>query len=220
MALSTYIELQAAIRSEVHKTTAGLPDTVIVDAITRAESKVNRRCRLRSMETLQESTLNPGTRFLALPAGYLELLSMQAKVSTASDSTYERVPYVEPAQIHRYYDDTQTLRFTLRDGYEFNREVSAAHTIRQHYLKRFDIASDSTNWLLTNFPDVYLYGALAECEMHVVNDKRIPLWKAYFDEGIAEVNELDERGRDDAELDTSEIGYMAGTHRFNILTGY
>jgi hypothetical protein len=181
MALSNYTELQSAVRSEIHKTTAGLADSVIVDAITRAEAKVNRRCRLRSMETLTESTLNTGTRFLALPTGYLELLSMQAKVSTAADATYERVPYVDPAQIHRYYDETQLLRFTLRDQFEFNREVAAAHTIRLHYLKKFDIASTATNWLLTNFPDVYLYGALAECEMHIVNDKRIPLWKTYFD---------------------------------------
>lgn len=227
MALSTYAELQAAIRTEIAIGTGGITDAAIVDAITRAESKINRRARFREMEQLAYATYAAGTtdiedRMIALPAGYLELINLRVRKTTEEDTDYVEIPYVDPGRIHEYYrsgTNLERLRYTLRKQIEFSHPVSSDHRVMMHYLKRWDIATDSTNWLLTNFPDAYLYGALAECEMHVKNDERIALWRSLFDEAIFELNRLDERGRDDSELDTSEVSRMAGGSTWNIFTG-
>lgn len=219
MALSTYAELRAAIRTETHKTTAGLSDAVIVDAITRAEAKMNRRLRVRAMETVSTAALGASANTLSLPAGFLEMVEVAIKDDGADDSTYYQVPYVAPQRLLAYYGDSTRFVHTIRSDVEFNRAPGTASTVRWYYFKKLDLASDGTNDVLAVHPDIYLYGALAECEMHMVNDKRIPLWKSYFDEGIAELNELHERNRDDATADTSELAAMAQENRFNVLTG-
>jgi len=57
--------------------------------------------------------------------------------------------------------------------------------------KFFDVttlsASVSTNWMLTNNPDVYLYGALLEAQPYLMDDARIATWAQIFDRVIAEV---------------------------------
>lgn len=223
MALTTYAELLAAVRTELDISTSGITDASVADAVTRCEAKINRRARFREMEQLAYATYAAGTnsiddRTLAVPTGMLELINLRVKKASDDDSNYIEVKYVDPGRIHEYYGESG-LRYTLRDQLEFSTAVSVNHTVMMHYLKKWSIAADSTNWLLTNFPDVYLYGSLAECEMHVRNDQRIPLWKSLFDEGIAELNTMDERGRDDSELDTSEVMKMSRYNSYNILTG-
>lgn len=44
-----------------------------------------------------------------------------------------------------------------------------------------------TNWLLTSYPDIYLYGSLLEAAPYIKDDARIPLWKAELDSRISEV---------------------------------
>ena len=226
MALSNYTELQTAVQTELKFSEAGFV-AAIPDMILRAEAKINRRVRLREMENLSTDTYAAATTSLAdrsmnLPTGYIELINLEHKIATADDTTYEPVIYVDPNQIHKYYEASTAgeLRYTLRQNIEFNAPVGVDHTIRFHYLKKWDIATDTTNWLLTNYPDVYLYGALSEAEGFLRNDQRIPLWKGMFALGLDDLDKLSERGRDDSELDVSEVGYMAGTgFGYNILTG-
>ena len=35
---------------------------------------------------------------------------------------------------------------------------------------------DSVNWLMTNAPDIYLYGSMLEAEPFIMNDERVQLW--------------------------------------------
>ena len=52
-------------------------------------------------------------------------------------------------------------------------------------------AVETTNWMLTNHPDVYLFGSLVEAIPYVGNDERIPLWQAKYDAAFAEVRRPD-----------------------------
>lgn len=44
--------------------------------------------------------------------------------------------------------------------------------------------SITTNWLLTSYPHMYLYGSLLEANAFVGDDPRIGLWKTAVDEGL------------------------------------
>jgi len=47
--------------------------------------------------------------------------------------------------------------------------------------------SNTTNWLLTANPDVYLYGALVESQPYLKDDVRIPVWTQIFEKAVVEV---------------------------------
>lgn len=228
MALTTYAELQTAVITELDRTGNTEFTTAVPDFVNRCEAKINRKLRLREMETLAYATYSAGTveladRLLALPSGYVEMIMpLRAKVSTADDTTYTELKYVDPGKISMYYGTAGTaddLRYTLRDQIEFASPVSSDHLIMMHFIKGWDLATDTTNWLLTNYPDAYLYGTLMEASVFIIDDTRAAGWKLLFDEVMRDLQELSERGRDDAELDTSEIASMSDNRGFNILTG-
>lgn len=47
--------------------------------------------------------------------------------------------------------------------------------------------SSTTNWLLDDHPDLYLFGSLARAEAYLKDDARVAVWKAAEDEALAEV---------------------------------
>ena len=226
MALSNYTELQAAIANEIDSAGGTEMVAAIPDFIKRCESKINRKLRLREMEQLAYTSYAPGTtsledRLLALPTGYVEMLMpLRAKPATSDDTAYEELRYVDPGKISLYYGAAGTkLAYTLRDQIEFSSPVGTTHTIMMHFIKGWTLASTATNWLLTNYPDAYLYGSLVEASVFILDDKRAAIWQALFDETMRDLQELSERGRDDAELDISELSSMSNRGSWNVITG-
>lgn len=228
MALTTYAELQTAVITELDRTGNTEFTNAVPDFVNRCEAKINRKLRLREMETLAYATYAAGTvaledRLLALPTGYVEMIMpLRAKVSAADDTTYKELKYVDPGKISTYYGTAATagqLAYTLRDQIEFASPVGSDHLIMMHFIKGWDLATSSTNWLLTNYPDAYLYGTLMEASVFIVDDQRAAGWLALFKAAMDDLQELSERGRDDAELDVSELAGMSSRGSWNILTG-
>ena len=54
--------------------------------------------------------------------------------------------------------------------------------------------SNTTNWLLTMSPDVYLYGSLLQAAPYLQDDARIQVWAGLYQRGIEALNLADERG--------------------------
>jgi hypothetical protein len=211
MALSTYAELKAAIRTESGAGTGLLSDDAITDAVKRAEAKINRRTRLRNVEDQVSASLTTASRFVAVPSGTVEVISVSAKAS--SDTTYTRLTRVPPDDIDRYYG-AERLRYCLRDQFEFSDAVDRDLLI--HRIRDWDIATDSSNWLLTNYPDLYLNGAMVEVSLHIRNMEEMAIWRTLFDDAMAELDEVDARSRDDVELYT-ETGRFTRS-RYSVLT--
>ena len=65
------------------------------------------------------------------------------------------------------------------------------------YYKTFTALSDSatTNDMLTNNPNVYLYGTLLEAEPFIMNDQRIPVWLGAFAKAMAIIQNQDNKDR-------------------------
>ena len=225
MALSTYTELQTAIREELDIDSTTLPDAKLANAINIAEGKINRRARFREMEVIAYAAYPAGgqdieSRRLPLPSKFLEMFALWIRPATALDTEYKEVRYIAPGRIYEYYDQS-VMRYTLRKKLEFSAAVATDHRVMMHYFEAWDLANEGegVNWLLTNYPDVYFYGALAECEPYLRNDQRVVQWLSLFNAAIDELNELDERGRDDADLDTREIAMIGRAGRYNVVVG-
>lgn len=65
------------------------------------------------------------------------------------------------------------------------------------YWRRIPDLSDTntTNWLLDKYPDVYRYASLAAAEGYLKNDPRLPLWASAAVQGLQEIAEHDEHDR-------------------------
>jgi hypothetical protein len=57
------------------------------------------------------------------------------------------------------------------------------------------LAASSTNWLMSAFPDLYLFGALTEAQAYAVNADTAALWKSRRDELFDEVERLSNKSR-------------------------
>lgn len=62
-----------------------------------------------------------------------------------------------------------------------------------YYQKIPALATNTTNWLMTTHPDLYLFGSLAEAQGYTVDPEKLALWKARRDELFDEVQKLSAR---------------------------
>ena len=49
--------------------------------------------------------------------------------------------------------------------------------------------SQATNYILDDYPDVYLYGALMEAAPYLKHDERIPVWQTKFESALFELEQ-------------------------------
>jgi hypothetical protein len=54
---------------------------------------------------------------------------------------------------------------------------------------------NQTNWLLTLYPNAYLYAALLETAPFVGDDARVPVWGGLYDTAIGRIQTADGRAR-------------------------
>ena len=107
--------------------------------------------------------------------------------------------------------------YRVGSTYEFERPADQAYTLTAIYFKALDLATDSTNWLLTNYPDAYLYSACFEAAVSRRNNDRMAVYKPMRDEIVKDTNKLNSRtqGQTLMRHDSS----LAGRRQFNINTG-
>jgi len=194
MALATYSNLTTALADWLVR--SDLSSGQIQDLVSLCESRLNKVVRHRRMVTTATLSLSAGTATVAAPSDYLE-----ARTLILESSPDIVLRYMTPETLAGYSREGTTGKpefYTLvGDNFKVGKTPDANYSVTLEYYAALDLVTDETNWLLTNYPDVYLYGALCEAEPFVLNDNRMPLWKAKFDEGIAELN---------ADGDRSEVG--------------
>lgn len=214
MSIATYAELQTAVGNWLDRSdlTARIPDF-----ITLAEVRIDRLLRTRGTE--QRSTTTYGasntTRRVELPDKFKELLVLSLKGSGEADDRYRTLVYKDPENFVDYCrtGSGEPDCYTVRNELELDVLAGAEYTLRMYYLKGLDIATDSTNSVLTRNPDIYLYGALAAAEPYIKHEKRVALWKSLFEEAIREANILDDRTRDQTEMTLDPLLNAIGGYR-------
>lgn len=192
MSISTYSELKTAIANWLHRAdlTAYVPDFIAL-----AESRLNRELRLRSMEARATATLTDG--YIQLPTGYLEMRNLQINTDPVRFLEYRtplQIDYEYPSQNSSGIPKVYTI---VGDEIQIVPKPDSGYTVEMAYHKKFDALSDSatTNWLLTNAPDLYLFGSLIEAEPFLKNDKRVVLWEAKYRNAIDALQKQDDRGK-------------------------
>ena len=193
MAISTYSELQTAVANWLDRD--DLTDR-IPEFIALAEARFNRVLRLRSMEAKYTADTVAGQRNLALPTSYIQMRNFQVNTSPLTT-----LSYVTPEIYDRLWggstSGTPKFYTILANEVSFGPIPGSVMEVEMLFYKKFTNLSGvtTTNSLLTDSPDLYLYGAMMEAEPFIMNDERVPLWAAALDRAVSDMQEQDNKDR-------------------------
>lgn len=186
MAITTYVELQAAVEGWLKR--ADL-DSIIPDFIMLGEKRIFREVRSRSMETALSSAIASGV--IALPADYLDLKF--AYVDGAPVRLLQRATATEIYTKYPLRNSTTKPLLIGREGsnFIFGPYPDSTYTIKGIYYARPVTIATSANTLFTENPDLYLFAALLEAEPYLKNDPRVGLWQAKYDQIKEQINDYE-----------------------------
>ena len=193
MAISNYTELQTAVANWLDRDdlTARIPEFIAL-----AEARFNRVLRIRSMEAKYTANTVAGQRNLALPASYIQMRNFQV-----NSNPLTTLSYVTPEIYDRLWggstSGTPKFYTILANEVSFGPIPATVMEVEMLFYKKFENLSGSvaTNWLITNAPDIYLYGSMLEAEPFIMNDERVPLWAQALHQGISDLQEQDNKDR-------------------------
>jgi len=193
MAIGTYAELQTAVANWLDRD--DLTDR-IPEFIALAEARMNRVLRIRLMEAKYTASTVAAQRNYALPASYIQMRNFQLNTSPITP-----LQYVTPEIYDRLWGGSTggTPQFyTIVAGeVQLGPLPASVLTMEMLFYKKISALSvtNTTEAMLTDNPDIYLYGALLEAEPFIMNDERVGLWAQGFQQSVANLQEQDNKDR-------------------------
>jgi hypothetical protein len=194
MAISTFAELKTATANWLDR--SDLTDR-IPEFIALAEARFNRNLRIRDMETVSTAiSTAAGTREYDLPTGFVQMREFHLTTDPLTP-----LAYITPEMMSRIWagstKDKPEVFTIIADKVRLGPNPDAVYTTSMLYYKTFTAlsASNTTSEMLTNNPDVYLYGTLLEAEPFLMNDARVPMWLAAFEKAVNDIQNQDNRDR-------------------------
>lgn len=198
MALSNFSNLKASIKARSKRN--DITQDQLADYIAQAESEFYFNAvaplRIRAMEARATATASTSSRFLALPDSFLQMrrLKLNQPFSGGSDTD---VRFLTPEQMPLRNLTDIPVFFTVTSQIEFDSTPDQAYTVEMQYIKKLTALDDTntTNSILTNHPNIYLFGALwALFQDYMEND----LAEYYYNKFITSIqgaNMADDAGR-------------------------
>jgi len=195
MAITTYAELQSAITDFLNRDDL---DAVVPTFISLAEADMQRGLRHWRME--KRSTAEIDTQYSAIPADFLEVI----RFYITSDDTRPLELISQAELLDRKYRNLNTsgkpAYYAITAGeIEVYPVPDGTYDAELYYYSTIPALSDSntSNWLLDNHADAYLYGALVHSAPYLKDDARIQVWAALYQNAISAIN---------AESESSKFG--------------
>ena len=212
MSIATYAELVTALDGAsgyLHRTdlTDKIPDFIRV-----AESRINRKLRVLLQETESTLTATIGSRLMSVPTLFGTPVALWLETYEPRDELIYRAPNDLPVTDTNGGSDFYTV-----DGDNIATENPAdiAYSYTLRYWTKFDIASTSTNTVLTNYPDIYIYGTLVASTAWTQDMSQLQFWAQQRDEAMAEAMADTRKTKGKATLRTE-----FGGSRPNIIRGF
>ena len=143
-----------------------------------AEADLNTRLRCREQIVRAEATSS--AEFVQLPADWLEAINLHI---VGGQQPLRYVTLDEADIINKEQIYTAPHFYSLMNGaIEIIPEPADDIDIEMIYYAKITALSNvnTTNWLLTKAPDVYLYGALTHAAPFLMDDQRIPVFAQIY----------------------------------------
>jgi hypothetical protein len=192
MALTTYNELKASVADWLNRTDL---TNVVPDFISLAEAQIERTLRTRQM--IVRATASIDTEYSAVPADFLETKSIKLNTNPVTALTFESIDSLDGLKSTTYISPGKPQYFGIVGGQIRVLPVpDGTYTAELIYYAKLNKLSSTvaSNWLLSQAPDVYLYGSLMQAAPYLKDDARIQIWAAIYTRGLEELQVADDRG--------------------------
>ena len=164
--------------------------SVIPQFVSLAQAQFNRK--IRSHRQITRGSLTIDAQFEALPADWLETIRITMDANpirvltqiSMDDLTRYRTAIDNTTDAPVYFSHNGTdIELFPTPSTSYTGEIT-------YYAKVTALSADAdTNWLLTNNPDVYLYGALVHTAPYLKDDARIALWAGLLAQAMSEIED-------------------------------
>ncbi|EIM25749.1 phage adaptor protein [Microvirga lotononidis] len=190
MALDSYSGLQEAALSVVGREGDSSLTAYAPTAISLVEAKLNRHLRVAEMEATSTGTSDNG--MLALPTDYTGWRRVEA-------FPYGPLEFQEPNFLASRFPNGEggvPKYFTIQ-GAALITYPAYAGEIALDYYQKIPALSDinTSNWLLSKHPDVYLFLTVSELYAFAKNYEEAVTWNQRGMTAVEEVNTLDKSKR-------------------------
>ena len=179
MSITTYAELKTALANWSKRSDL---TALLGDFIALAESDMQVRCKLVDFEDIATVAITDGVG--AVPTGYA------GARSAYWDGNLDRpVKYLPPAQYDALLNQSGETSFYTVVGGDILTAPKQTGNLVITYHARFTPLSDvnTSNALLSQFPDAYLHGTLAQLYLYCMDDQRAVMHGGLFDNAIARI---------------------------------
>jgi len=190
MAFGNYSALRTTIASYLGRTDL---TTMIPTFITLAEARLQRELRTRQLLKSATATMAANDATVGLPADFLEMRDLYIQgnprmpVTYLTPSAFTRDARADESGLPHYYTviGSELLFAPIPDG---------QYVLEMLYYYKPVVLSDSnvSNAFLANYPDLLLYGSLAQAEPYLMNDARLATWASLYADTLNLIETSDE----------------------------
>ena len=191
MALATYSDLKTSIANWLNRT--DLTSEISDDFIILTEADLNSKLRVRKMITSTSITIDSETE--SIPADFLQIRDF----FITEGGTKHSLKYITPAQMDEIRgSSTSGLPQTytiLGDNFRFAPIPSSSYTGTLNYYAKFPALSDSntSNYILTHHPSIYLYGSLYHAANFLggIEPRQVQQWQQMYSTSLERLERND-----------------------------
>ena len=190
MALANYTDLKASVADFLNRSDL---TSVIPDFVTMAEAEFNRTLRVREMSVRTQGPID--SQYVKLPDDFLGMRNIDLMTDPVTPLEYKNLQNLD---IHRRNDKTgKPLYYSIvQNSIEFAPVPDGTYTLEiVYYQKVPTLSSNTTNWLLDNHPDAYLYGTLQHSAPYLQSDERVGVWAGKYQQVIEQITTSDEKAK-------------------------
>lgn len=191
--LDSYAALKSTLADFLNRVdlTDAIPAFIVL-----CESRLRRSVRTKHVALLTAS-LAEGDGSATLPTHLVDVQSVSLTSPTTEQGPLQIVSYGELLRHRQQHSEPgvparcalvgETLHFSpLADGvYQIGIEVEGP------FVPLSDAAT--SNWLLADYPDLYLYGSLVASAPYLKDDERLALWESLYQNALGELDRATDR---------------------------
>lgn len=177
MSITTYAELKTSVSNWLARSDL---NSYVGDFIALGEKRIYRDLRIRAMETALNSSIASGV--IAVPSGYVAMKYAYIEANPIGKLARKDAEWIYEKYPTRAADGQPCFFAREADNFIFGPYPDSTYTVKGVYYKRLDALSESntTNWLVTNAPDLLLFAALCEAAPFLKADNRIQVWETKY----------------------------------------
>jgi hypothetical protein len=210
MTIASYSDLQSSLQSWANRS-----DLPVSDLILLTEARFNRDVNFRQLEPDKALTGVPGSRFIALPTQFSEPRVLWIEWSWGR----EQLRNVEASSMLTRTNAGRPYYWTIDNtNIAFERPLDIAYAFSFRMTQQVALsASTPTNYVLTNYPDIYLYGGLVQAALWMKDPEMLKTFEAAYQQAVNSTNQQEARSQSFAPLVSDDA--LRRAMPFNILSG-